>query len=187
MMLENLTLMRDKNKLKRIVLSYMSSQHPILTSEEQHQVNIIFKQFDKDNDGRLGLDDVVKAFKEFYPKQSKFINEKDMLEIINKSDTNGDGYIDIAEWHTIAISHRRILSDEQLNWAFKYFDTDGCGKITLDHIKKTLKLTDDQFDLKYWSDLINEFNQDRNGKINFEEFKAMMSQESEIESKCNVQ
>ena len=112
MMLENLTLMRDKNKLKRIVLSYMSSQHPILTSEEQHQVNIIFKQFDKDNDGRLGLDDVVKAFKEFYPKQSKFIDEKDMLEIINKSDTNGDGYIDIAEWHTIAISHRRILSDE---------------------------------------------------------------------------
>jgi Ca2+-binding EF-hand superfamily protein len=111
-MLENLTLMRDKNKLKRIVLSYMSSQHPILTSEEQQQVNIIFKQFDKDNDGRLGLDDVAKAFKEIYPKQSKFISDKDMLEIINKCDANGDGYIDISEWHTIAISHRRILSDE---------------------------------------------------------------------------
>jgi hypothetical protein len=31
MMLENLTLMRDANKLRRIVLNYMSSQQPILT------------------------------------------------------------------------------------------------------------------------------------------------------------
>jgi Ca2+-binding EF-hand superfamily protein len=59
MMLENLALMRDKHKLRRIVLSYMSSQQPILTSQEQQQVSIIFKQFDKDHDGRLGLDDVA--------------------------------------------------------------------------------------------------------------------------------
>ena len=50
------------------------------------------------------------------------IKEKDMLEIINKADSNGDGYIDIAEWHTIAISHRRQLSDSQLRWAFNFFD-----------------------------------------------------------------
>ena len=59
MMLENLALMRDKHKLRRIILSYMSSQQPILTSQEQQQVSIIFKQFDKDHDGRLGLDDVA--------------------------------------------------------------------------------------------------------------------------------
>jgi hypothetical protein len=34
MMLEDLTLMRDQNKLKRIVLSYMASQQPMLTREE---------------------------------------------------------------------------------------------------------------------------------------------------------
>ena len=69
-----------------------------------------------------------------------------MKEIIKRADTNGDGYIDIAEWHTIAISHRRILSDEQLNWAFKFFDMDGCGTITLDDLKHALKMPDDQFD-----------------------------------------
>ena len=110
-MLENLTLMREKNKLKRIVLSYMSSQQPILTKEEQQEVNHIFKQFDKDNDGRLGKDDVARAFKEIYPEESKLISDEDMLEIIDKADINGDGFIDIAEWHTIAISHRKKLSD----------------------------------------------------------------------------
>jgi calcium-dependent protein kinase len=109
-------------------------------------VNIIFKQFDKDNDGRLGFEDVAKAFKEFYPKQSKLINDKDMMEIINKADTNGDGYIDIAEWHTIAISHRKIFSYEQLFRAFKYFDSDDCGTITIEDFKRTLKIPDDQFD-----------------------------------------
>ncbi len=77
------------------------------------------------------------------------------MEIINKADTNGDGYIDIAEWHTIAISHRRKFSDEQLIWAFKYFDTDGCGTITIDHFKQTLKIPDDKFDRKYWTDIMN--------------------------------
>ena len=57
-----------------------------------------------------------------------------MLEIINKADTNGDGFIDIAEWHTIAISQKKQLSDEQLKWAFNYFDMDGCGRITLEDI-----------------------------------------------------
>ena len=67
-MLESLTLMRDTPKLRRIVLSYMASQQSILTREEQQEVNLIFKQFDKDNDGRLGKDDVKKAFEEIYPE-----------------------------------------------------------------------------------------------------------------------
>jgi Ca2+-binding EF-hand superfamily protein len=111
-MLENLTLMKETNKIRRIVLAYMASQHPILTKEEQSVINLIFKQFDKDNDGRLGKDDVARAFKEFYPEQSKLISDEMMLEIINRADANGDGYIDIAEWHTIAISQRTKLSDE---------------------------------------------------------------------------
>jgi len=53
----------------------------------------------------------VRAFKEIYPEESKMISDQDMLEIFDKADTNGDGYIDIAEWHTIAISHRNKLSD----------------------------------------------------------------------------
>lgn len=54
---------------------------------------------------------MVRAFKEIYPEESKLISDEDMLEIIDKADINGDGYIDIAEWHTIAISHRNKLSD----------------------------------------------------------------------------
>jgi calcium-dependent protein kinase len=120
------------------------------------EANIIFKQFDKDNDGKLGFEDVANAFKEIYPKESKLIRDKDMQEIINKADSNGDGYIDISEWHTIAISHRRKLSDSQLRWAFNFFDVDGCGKITLQHFKQALKIPDDQFNEIYWSNLITE-------------------------------
>lgn len=110
-MLDDLKLMRDKNKLRRIVLSYLSSQQPILTKEEQQEANIIFKQFDKDKDGRLGKADVAMAFKEIYAEDSKLIDDEEMQMIIDKADTNGDGFIDIAEWHTIALSHRAIISD----------------------------------------------------------------------------
>jgi hypothetical protein len=60
----------------------------------------------------LGKDDVAKAFKEIYPEESLLINDEMMLQIINTADINGDGFIDIAEWHTIAISQRKILSDQ---------------------------------------------------------------------------
>ena len=109
-----------------------------------------------------------------------------MLQIINTADINGDGFIDIAEWHTIAISQRKTLSDQQLSWAFNYFDTDGCGKITLEHIKKALKISDDQFNETYWSNVMREVAQDWDGSISFEAFKAMMSQETTIARGGNV-
>ena len=139
-MLNDLNLMRDKNKLRRIVLSYLSSQQEILTKEEQQEVNIIFKQFDKDEDGRLGKEDVALAFQEIYAEESKLINSEEMQKIIDKADTNGDGYIDIAEWHTIAISRKANISDQQLRWAFRFFDADGCGNITVSHFKDALKI-----------------------------------------------
>jgi Ca2+-binding EF-hand superfamily protein len=51
------------------------------------------------------------AFKEIYAEDSKLIDDEEMQMIIDKADTNGDGFIDIAEWHTIALSHRAIISD----------------------------------------------------------------------------
>lgn len=51
------------------------------------------------------------AFKEIYPEVSKIISDEEMANIIDKADANGDGYIDISEWHTIAISRRVKLSD----------------------------------------------------------------------------
>ena len=98
-----------------------------------------------------------------------------MKEIINRADADGDGFIDIAEWQTIAISRRKILSDEQLRWAFNYFDQDGCGIISLDHFKRVLKIPDDQFDTVYWSNLIKEVDKDWEVTINFEQFKKMMA------------
>lgn len=50
--------MRENNKIRRIVLLYLSSQTPILNDEEKFKLNTILKKFDKDNYGRLGKEDV---------------------------------------------------------------------------------------------------------------------------------
>ncbi len=185
-MLEDLKFMREKNKLKRIVLSYLSSQQPILTKEEQQEVNLIFKQFDKDNDGRLGKADVAMAFKEIYADESKIIEDEEMQIIIDKADTNGDGYIDIAEWQTVALSRKAMISDQQLQWAFKFFDTDGCGNITVMHFKDALKISDSEFNEEYWNQLIEQVDEDNDGAINFQEFKKMMNDDTKMSKKCTI-
>jgi Ca2+-binding EF-hand superfamily protein len=46
-----------------------------------------------------------------YTEESKLLDSEEMQKIIDKADTNGDGFIDIAEWHTIAISRKANISD----------------------------------------------------------------------------
>jgi hypothetical protein len=52
------------------------------------------------------------AFKEIYADESKIIEDEEMQIIIDKADTNGDGYIDIAEWQTVALSRKAMISDQ---------------------------------------------------------------------------
>lgn len=50
-------------------------------------------------------------------------------------DIDGDGEIDFTEFVSAAFNKRTLLSQENLDAAFKTFDSDGNGKITMDELK----------------------------------------------------
>ena len=59
-------------------------------------------------------------------KEDERLSEEEIKEIVNKADGNGDGFIDITEWHAVALSHRTSISENNLKQAFKFFDPDNC-------------------------------------------------------------
>ena len=68
--------------------------------------------------------------------------------------------------------------EEEIFKAFELFDSDGTGKITLPNLRRVARelgenLTDDELQA-----MIDEFDKDRDGKINREEFLSIMSQTS---------
>jgi len=68
--------------------------------------------------------------------------------------------------------------EEEIMKAFDLFDDDGTGKISLPNLRRIARelgenLTDDELQA-----MIDEFDKDQDGKINREEFLAIMSQTS---------
>ena len=66
-----------------------------------------------------------------------------------------------------------LLQDDKLRQAFRFYDKDDSGSISIDEIKDVLgvgkSITDD-----VWDQVVKEVDRDGNGEVDFEEFKEMM-------------
>ena len=84
-------------------------------------------------------------------------------------DTDGGGEIGYSEFLVASMSEKVLLSDAKLTQAFKMFDKDGGGSISIDEIKQVLSfgqdLDDDAFD-----ELILQVDENGDGEVSFEEF-----------------
>ena len=63
------------------------------------------------------------------------IDEEDWDKMVNAMDTDGDGKIDYTEFITAAYNRELLLSQQNLQIAFKMFDQDGDGTLRMDELK----------------------------------------------------
>ena len=63
------------------------------------------------------------------------IDEEDWSKMVNAMDTDGDGKIDYTEFITAAYNRELLLSQQNLQIAFKMFDQDGNGQLSMDELK----------------------------------------------------
>lgn len=102
-------------------------------------------------------------------------SEKELAEMISSVDDNGDMEIDFDEFLILMKSRIGTRDPEQeLLDAFKVFDTDNSGAIDRKELKRLMKklgqaLTEAEIDA-----MMNEVDENGDGEISFEEFKALM-------------
>ena len=102
--------------------------------------------------------------------------KKDVDLIFKNLDMNGNGYIEYEEFVRAAVNKNIFLKDEILEFAFKFFDKDNSGEITLNEIKEVflnsvVKRSEEDISFKK---IILEVDKDRDGKISYKEFEIMM-------------
>ena len=73
---------------------------------------------------------------------------------------------------TVNYKKEKLLSEEALEKAFKLFDIDGNGFITLDELKESMPI--EITSRLEWKELIDEVDKDGDCQISLEEFKEMM-------------
>ena len=150
---------------------------------ELEDLRNLFKKLDSSQDGFLdrqeiqdGMADIMEIF---------HIDEDDWDKMVNAMDTDGDGKIDYTEFITAAYNREMLLSKENLDIAFKMFDKDGNGQISMDELKAVFASgsasgkTED-----VWQQIIASADTNNDGVIDFEEFEAAMMEVLKQRATC---
>lgn len=167
---ENIQDYTSMNKIKKGFFTFISSR---LTDEDSKDLIEIFNSLDKNMDGVLTVKEINNGLK--YLKEKGNIKQypenldKQMDSIFNEMDLDKNGLINYSEFVAAAMDHKSYIKKEMIYEAFKAFDQDHVGKITLKGLLEIVRPSKDE-DEKYLKKLFNEFDLDKDGSIDHQEF-----------------
>ena len=98
--------------------------------------------------------------------------------MIEQLDINGDGKIDYGEFITAAVNRTKIINEENLEMAFKLFDQDGNGVISIAELKQVFtgtQTTQDPEDEQIWTQIMDEVDKNNDNVISPKEFNQAMN------------
>ena len=165
--ISNLIKFRSTVGLQKATVSFLANQ--ISINEEIKKLKEEFDKIDVNKDGEISKNELIKCLEVLYPSQEAIYRAN---QIFKEIDFNNDGTINFSEFLTVNIQKEKLLNEETLDNAFKMFDIDGNGYITIDELKKTMPL--EITSKSGWKELVSEVDKDGDYQISFKEFKEMM-------------
>ncbi|KAG6491607.1 hypothetical protein ZIOFF_046539 [Zingiber officinale] len=164
--LNRLKQFRAMNQFKKAALRVIAG---CLSEEEIQGLKVMFKSMDSDNSGTITLEEL----KQGLAKQGSKLSEAEVQQLMEAADADGNGTIDYEEFITATIHMNRMDQEEHLYTAFQYFDKDNSGHITREELEQALK-EKGMYDETEIKGIIDDADVDNDGKINYDEFVAMM-------------
>ena len=164
--INNLLTYNVKSKLEELVLAYIIHNMP--RQRITKSAIKLFKLVNEVGDGRLQKNELRKTLLNFVSES--FLNEYDFDSQFAFLAGDKIDYIEYEDFLRATLSRKKILTPNILSYAFKYFDEDGCGYIK----KKKMKSYFPNVDKQTFQSLFDEIDLDKDGKINFEDFKGML-------------
>jgi len=160
------------NKLKKASLNVIATQ---LTDNAIRELKEMFMAMDENNDGTLSVSELKEAL-----QKAGVAVPPDLQQMMDNIDTDGSGVIDYSEFMAATMDKRKYIQEDVCWRAFKTFDVDGSGTIDKEELMKLLgvdavtdvmhvQVTEKEVDL-----IMKEVDLNGDGKIDFEEFVAMM-------------
>ena len=108
-----------------------------------------------------------------------------MDQMFDAVDTDGSGMIEYSEFVVATLGEDVLLSEEKLVAAFKMFDRDGGGTISIDELKEVLAFGED-VDEETMQEILKLVDENEDQQISFNEFKIMLGLRVEEETFVNV-
>ncbi|KAG0475719.1 hypothetical protein HPP92_015405 [Vanilla planifolia] len=157
---------RAMNKLKKLALKVIAEN---LSEEEIKGLKQMFANIDTDNSGAITYEELKTGL----ARLGSRLSEAEVKQLMDAADVDGNGTIDYIEFITATMHRHKMEREEHLYNAFQYFDKDNSGYITRDELETSMK-EHGMGDAATIKEIISEVDTDNDGKINYEEFCAMM-------------
>ncbi|TVU16027.1 hypothetical protein EJB05_39574, partial [Eragrostis curvula] len=154
------------NKLKKMALRVIAES---LSEEEIAGLKEMFQTMDTDNSGAITYDELKAGLK----KYGSTLKDTEIRDLMDAADIDNSGTIDYIEFIAATLHLNKLEREEHLVAAFSYFDKDGSGYITVDELQQACK--EHNMPDAFLDDVINEADQDNDGRIDYGEFVAMMT------------
>jgi calcium-dependent protein kinase len=158
--------------LQQAALGYLV--HNFQHLEEVQDACAFFNLIDEDNNGQISREEFRKALHSYL-----HLNESDMEEvdrIFDIIDADNNGYIEFEEFTRAAIDKTKFVQEDKLKFAFRFFDKDNSGEITMNEIAEVFFRDEKSRDEKseILKKIIKEVDINGDGNISYEEFKEVM-------------
>jgi len=157
-----------QSKLKKAITRTLAKN---MSQEPEKEVHRHFTRLDKDGNGYLAADELKLLLLDmgFAPVAAK----EEAENMLKAADENNDGQVDFEEFKQVW--HRKLLSqhDQYIHRVFAVFDDNGDGYIDARELQSVLG--DDFDNIKA---MIDEVDENNDGKLSFVEFQKAMQEES---------
>uniref|UniRef100_A0A8C2DVS0 Calcium-binding protein 5-like n=2 Tax=Cyprinus carpio TaxID=7962 RepID=A0A8C2DVS0_CYPCA len=148
-----------------------------LADEEIDELREAFAEFDKDKDGLISCKDLGNLMR----TMGYMPTEMELIELSQNINMNLGGSVDFEDF--VDLMAPKLLAEtagmiglKELKDAFREFDMDGDGTITIEELKNAmLKLLGENTNRKEIEAVVREADNNGDGTVDFEEFVRMMS------------
>ena len=165
--LDRLRKFQINSKFEQMVLAFIV--HNINDNDEIKDILKIFRLFNTNDDGKLTKNELYHGLIKYY-KEEDIKNEiNDIYFMLDGADR---GFLEFEEFLRACLDKKKLLSDENLLYAFNFFDKDFTGKISVEKIKANF--VENSVKNEVFENILNEIDHNEDGEIDFNDFKKMM-------------
>ena len=161
----NISKFVNENRLKKAMLQFISTQFNL--KEEESELRELFNELDTEKKGQITKQQFAEYLKNVWGEDE---SQQISNQIFESIDLDKSGKISYNEFLSVMINEKKVITEDKLLQAFKMFDKDNSGKLSIDEIKAVFG-----GDSEMWKKVIEEIDLNKDGEVDFKEFKQMMT------------
>ncbi|KAF0303417.1 Calcium-binding protein E63-1 [Amphibalanus amphitrite] len=154
---------------------------PSVSEKELEELKMVFRLTDKNGDGSITSTELKEML---HTKLSIDVDDSLLTDLMNSAGEQAEGLISEQQFITWFLKMQTLSPSDggdkssdistDLSAAFRLFDKDGNGFITIDELRRAMELIDEPLTEAELRSLIRMADADNNGKIDYEEFLKML-------------